>query len=167
MIGKQNRDALYFCCIFEDSSVSHIVYKKTQLGGGGVGGGGKGWVERDQFKSIQVRTAGGRAMECEYIRSLTTFPLFFFCFLFFFCLEVCRFYKHLRVKIYTNKFQGLYRCCIRLQVFITFYQSNSELWESFNFIQPQTMAMLALNFRFVLDFDNSRIGVQCCNHCAK
>ena len=46
-------------------------------------GWGKGWVERDQFKSIQVRTAGGRAMECEYIRSLTTFPLFFFVFCFF------------------------------------------------------------------------------------
>ena len=44
MIGKQNRDALYFCCIFEDSSVSHIVYKKTQLGGGGGGVRG-GWRE--------------------------------------------------------------------------------------------------------------------------
>ena len=36
--------------IFEDSAVSHIVYKKTQLRkGGGVGVG-----ERGQFKSVQV-----------------------------------------------------------------------------------------------------------------
>ena len=40
MIGKQNRDTLYFCCIFEDSAVSHIAYKKTQLRAGGAGGEG-------------------------------------------------------------------------------------------------------------------------------
>ena len=165
MIGKQNRDALYFCCIFEDSSVSHIVYKKTQLGGGGGGGVRGGWREISS-KAYRCVQQGGVLWSVSTYAVWLPFLCFFF-FLFFFCLEVCRFYKHLRVKIYTNKFQGLYRCCIRLQVFITFYQSNSELWESFNFIQPQTMAMLALNFRFVLDFDNSRIGVQCCNRCAK
>ena len=66
----------------------------------------------------------------------------------------------LRVKISTNRFQELYRCCIHLQVFITLYQSNLGLSESLNFIQPLAMAVLALNDRFVLDFDNSRIGVQ-------
>ena len=35
-------------------------------------------VQRAQFKSVQVRTAGGRVMECEYILSLTIFLLFFF-----------------------------------------------------------------------------------------
>ena len=113
-------------------------------------------------RSVQKHTGAYSRGACYGVWVHTQFDYLssVFFFLFFFCLEVCRFYKHLRVKIYTNKFQGLYRCCIRLQVFITFYQSNSELWESFNFIQPQTMAMLALNFRFVLDFDNSRIGVQ-------
>ena len=66
----------------------------------------------------------------------------------------------LRVKAYTNRFQELYRCCISLQVFVNLYRSNSGLSESFNFIQPQAMAVLALNFRFVLNFDNSKIGVQ-------
>ena len=60
----------------------------------------------------------------------------------------------LRVKIYTNRFQELYRCCICLQVFITLYQSNLELWESLNFIQPQAMAVLALNFRTGVQFRN-------------
>ena len=69
----------------------------------------------------------------------------------------------LSVKIYTNRFQELHRCYIRLQVFITLYQNNSGLRESLNFIQPEAMAVLALNFRFVLDFDSSRIGVQFCN----
>ena len=55
MIGKQTRDASHFCCIFE-----------------GRGGGG-------QFKSVQLCTAGGGGvMECEYIRSLLAFLLFFF-----------------------------------------------------------------------------------------
>ena len=66
----------------------------------------------------------------------------------------------LRVKAYTNRFQELYRCCISLQVFVNLYRSNSGLSESFNFIQPQAMAVLALNFRFVLDFDNNRIEIQ-------
>ena len=66
----------------------------------------------------------------------------------------------LRVKIYTNRFQELYHCCIRLQVFSTLHQSNSGLWESLNIMQLQAMAVLALNFRFLLDFDNSKIGVQ-------
>ena len=53
MIGKQNRDTLYFSCIFEDTAVSHIVYKKTQL---------RVWGERGQFKSVQVRTGVGRVI---------------------------------------------------------------------------------------------------------
>ena len=60
----------------------------------------------------------------------------------------------------SNRFQELYRCCIRLRVFITLYQSNSGLWKSLNFIQLQAMTVLVLNFRFGLDFDNSRIRVQ-------
>ena len=123
MIGKQNRDALYFCCIFEDSSVSHIVYKKTQLGGGGVGGGGKGWVERDQFKSIQVRTAGGRAMECEYIRSLTTFLLFFFCFLFFFLLGSMQILQTLKSK---NIYKQISRAVSLLYTSASFYHFLSK-----------------------------------------
>ena len=80
MIGKQNRDTLCFCYIYEDSAVSDFVYKKTKLRGGGEG-------------SVQKHTGAhrrGRVTECEYIRSLTIFLL-----LIFFRLEVCRFYKHL------------------------------------------------------------------------
>ena len=79
MIGKQNRDALYFCCIFEASVVSHIFYKKvlslaaihkvrTQVEGGG------------ERLSVQKRTGAykGGVMEREYIRSLTIFLLYFF-----------------------------------------------------------------------------------------
>ena len=110
--------------------------------------------ERSQFKIGQ-----GRVMECEYICSLTIFLLFFF------SLGSMQILQTLRVKMYAKRFQEVYRCCIRLQVFITLYQNNSGLQDSlnFNFIQPQAMVVLALNFRFVLYFENSRIGVQFCN----
>ena len=151
MIGKQNRDALYFCCIFENSAVSHIVYKKTQLGGWGRG------VSSKSDRGVQP---GGGAcngvwvhMQFDYLSSV---------FLFAWKYAIL---QTLRVKIYTKRFQELYRCCIRLQVFITLYQSNSGLQESlnFNFIQPQAMVVLALYFRFMLYFQNSRIRVQFCN----
>ena len=107
-------------------------------------------VQRAQFKSVQVRTAGGRVMLFEYIRSLALFLLFFF----FFSLWSMQILQTLRVKICTNRFQELYCCCIHLQLFITLHQSNFELWESLNFIQPQAMAMLALNFRIGVQFRN-------------
>ena len=81
----------------------------------------------------------------------------------FFLLGNMQILKTFRVKIYTNRYQELYCYSIRLQVFTTLYQINSRLWESLNFIQTQTMAVLVLNFIFVLDFDNSRIGVQFSN----
>ena len=129
MIGKQNRDVLYFCCIFE--------------------GRGEG--------SIQKRTGVYSRGECNGLWVHTQFvylyPVFFFAW-------KCADLQTLWVKIYTNRFQKLYRCWIPLRLFISLYQSNSWLWKSLNFIQLQAMAVLALNFRFVLDFDNSRIGVQ-------
>ena len=155
MIGKQTCDTLYFCWILSDSAVSHIVYKNTQLRWSGVWGVRGCGGERSQFKSVQVRTAGGHLMRCDYICSLTIFLL-----LCFFSLGSMQILQTLRVKIYTNRFQELYHCCIRLQVFSTLYQSNSGLWESLNIMQLQAMAVLALNFRFLLDFDNSKIGVQ-------
>ena len=112
MIGKQNRDTLCFCYIYEDSAVSDFVYKKTKLRGGGEG-------------SVQKHTGAyrrGRVMECEYIRSLTIFSS-----VNFFSLGSMQILQTLEVKIYTNRFQDLYHSCIRLQVFIFLYQSNSGL----------------------------------------
>ena len=57
MKGKQNRDALYFCCIFEVRGEGS-VQKRT-------GVYSMGWK-------------GGSVMECEYIRSLFIFLPFFF-----------------------------------------------------------------------------------------
>ena len=133
---------------------THFLQKDAVRMGGGGGGGGRGGGGRSQFKSIQVHTSGGRVTECEYIRSLTIFLRFFY------SLGNAQILQTLRVKIYTNRFQKLDRCCIHLQVFFALYQSNSGLWKSLNFIQLQAMAVLALNFRFVLEFDNSRIGAQ-------
>ena len=96
-------------------------------------------------------------MDCESIRSLNIFLLLFP------FLGNIQILKTLRVKIYANRYQELYCYSIRLQVFTILYQSNSGLSESLNFIQPQMIAVLVLNFIFVLDFDNSRIGVQFSN----
>ena len=56
MIGKQNRDPLYFYCIFEGKGkgVSSKAYRRVQQG------------------------RGGGVMKCEYIGSLFIFLLFFF-----------------------------------------------------------------------------------------
>ena len=79
--------------------------------------------ERGQFKSVQVRTAGGRIMQCEYIRSLNIFLLFFL-------RGSMQILQTLRVKMYTNRFQELYRCCIRLQVGVMrkpqFHKTSSD-----------------------------------------
>ena len=106
---------------------------------------------------------------------MTTYPVWQFdIFLLFFLLWSVQTLQTLRGKIYTNiflsvllfilpslvNFQKLHRCCVRLQVFITLYQNNSRLWISLNFIQLQAMQALALNFKFVLVFDNSKIGMQ-------
>ena len=106
---------------------------------------------------------------------MTTYPVWQFdIFLLFFLLWSVQTLQTLRGKIYTNiflsvllfilpslvNFQKLHRCCVRLQVFITLYQNNSRLWNSLNFIQLQAMQALALNFKFVLVFDNSKIGMQ-------
>ena len=106
---------------------------------------------------------------------MTTYPVWQFdIFLLFFLLWSVQTLQTLRGKIYTNiflsvllfilpslvSFQKLHRCCVRLQVFITLYQKNSRLWNSLNFIQLQAMQALALNFKFVLVFDNSKIGMQ-------
>ena len=104
-----------------------------------------------------IRGEGGRVMDFESIRSLNIFLLLFS------FLGNIQILKTLRVKIYANRYQELYCYSIRLQVFTILYQSNSGLSESLNFIQPQMMAALVLNFIFVLDFDNSRIGVQFSN----
>ena len=104
-----------------------------------------------------IRGEGGRVMDCESIRSLNIFLLLFS------FLGNIQILKTLRVKIYANRYQELYCYSIRLQVFTILYQSNSGLSESLNFIQPQMIAVLVLNFIFVLDFDNSRIGVQFSN----
>ena len=129
MIGKQNRDTLYF------------------------GGWWEGWSVQ---KCTGLYSRGGA---CNGVWVYTQFD-YLSCFLSLGSMQIL---QTLRVKIYTNRFQELYRCCIRLQVLITLYQSNSGLRESLDFMQPLTIAVLALNFRFVLDFDNSRIGVQFCN----
>ena len=106
-------------------------------------------------------------MKRDYLRSLTIFLLFFL-------LWSVHILQTLRVKEYTNRFLSilrfilpylvdfpyLYCCHIRLQVFITLYRSNSRSSNSVNFMQLQAMRTLALNFRFVLVFDNSRIGMQ-------
>ena len=106
---------------------------------------------------------------------MTTYPVWQFdIFLLFFLLWSVQTLQTLRGKIYTNiflsvllfilpslvNFQKLHRCCVRLQIFITLYQNNSRLWNSLNFIQLQAMQALALNFKFVLVFDNSKIGMQ-------
>ena len=114
MIGKQNCDALYFCCIFEDSAVSHIFYKKMQLGG-------RGSVQK--HKGAYSREGAGGVMKHEYTDNLNFFLLFFWVFL----LGSLQILQTLRVKIYTDRFQELYHCCIHLRVFITLCQSNSEL----------------------------------------
>ena len=129
MIGKQNRDVLYFCCIFE--------------------GRGEG--------SVQKRTGVYNRGDCNGVWMHTQFVYLSSV---FFSLGSVQILQTLRVKIYTNRFQELYRFWIRLRVFIAWYQSNSGLWKSFNFIKLQAIAVLASNFRFMLDFDNSRIGVQ-------
>ena len=157
MIGKQNRGALCFCCIFEDSAVWHIIYKKTHLKGGWRGGsGGVGW-DRGKLKSVKayrcVQHWGGGGGACNGLWVHTQFEYLSSA---FFLLGNMQILKTFRVKIYTNRYQ-------ELQVFTTLYQINSRLWESLNFIQTQTMAVLVLNFIFVLDFDNSRIGVQFSN----
>ena len=93
---------------------------------------------------------------------------------FYFSLWSVQILQTLRVKIYMNRFLNIWkfilpsfvdfpeilRCCIRLKVFITLHRNSSRLWNSLNFMQLQAMRMLALNFRFVLVFDNSKIGVQ-------
>ena len=93
---------------------------------------------------------------------------------FYFSLWNMQILQTLRVKVFTNgflsnlrfilpslvDFQELHRCCVPLQVFIILYWSNSRLWNSLNFMQLQVIGALALNFRFVLVFDNSRIKVQ-------
>ena len=133
MKGKQNRDALYFCCIFEVRGEGS-VQKRTGVYSMGWKGGGGG-----ECNGVWVHT------QFVYLSSV------------FFSLGSVQILQTLRVKIYTNRFQELYRCWIRLRVFITLHQSNSGLWKSLNFIQLQAMV---LNFRFVLEFDNSRILVQ-------
>ena len=80
-------------------------------------------MERDQFKSIQVRTAGGRAMECEYIRSLTTFLLFFFCFLFFFLLGSMQILQTLKSK---NIYKQISRAVSLLYTSASFYHFLSK-----------------------------------------
>ena len=106
---------------------------------------------------------------------MTTYPVWQFdIFLLLFLLWSVQTLETLRGKIHTNRFlsvlwlilpslvnfQKLHHCCVRLQIFITLYQSNSRLWNSLNFMQLQAMQALALNFKFMLVFDNSKIGMQ-------
>ena len=98
--------------------------------------GGRGGVSSKAYRCVQEGACNGVWVhtQFDYLSSVN-----------FFSLGSVQILQTLEVKIYTNKFQELYRSCIRLQVFITLYQSSSGLWES---------------LKFVLDFDNSRIGVQ-------
>ena len=76
-------------------------------------------------------------------------------------MQIYRFWSILRFILTSLvDLQELHCCCIRLQVFITLYRSNSRLWNSHNLMQLQVMRALALNFSFVLVFDKSKIGVQ-------
>ena len=66
------------------------------------------------------------------------------------CMQIL---QRVGVKVYTNRFlsilrfillslvnfQGLHRCCIPVQVFITLYRSNLKLWRSLNFKQLEAM----------------------------
>ena len=161
MIGKQKRDALHFCSIFEDLSVLHIFKQKlVSLRGypwSTYAGRGRG--------SIQKLTDKYRECNGVWVQSLAIFC--------FFSLWSVQILQTLRVKIYTNRFlsnlrfilpslvdfQELHHSCIHLEVLTTVYQSNFRLWNSLNFMQLQAMRVLALNFRFILDFDNSRTEV--------
>ena len=170
MICTQNRDALYFYCIFEDSAVSHMFYQKlvssrghpkSTYRRGGVGGWEEG-VSPKLYRCVHVVQWTVSVMS-------VIFVLFFF-----FSLWNMQILQILKVKINANwflsnlrfilpslvGFQGFQHWCLHLQVFITLHQSNSGLWQSLNFMQLQAMLVLDLNFRFVLDFDNSRIGLQ-------
>ena len=127
-----------------------------------VGRGGGGRVSPKAYRCI--RAEGGGVNGAWYVCSLTIFLVFFH-------FEVTntssknineqRFRSNLRFILpFLVNFYKLHRSCIRLQVFITLYQSILRLWNSFNFMQLQAMRALTLNFRFVLVFGNSIIGVQ-------
>ena len=108
--------------------------------------------------SVQKHTGAYRRGACNGVWVHTQFD--YLSSVIFFSLGSMQMLQTLRVNIYTNRFQELYHCYIRLQVFITLYKSSLGLWESLSFMQPQVMAVLALNSRFLLDFNSSRIGVQ-------
>ena len=121
MIGKQNRDALYFCCIFEDSSVSHIVYKKTQLGGGGVGGGVRGGWREISSKAYRCVQQGG------VLWSVSTYAVWlpFLCFFFFvfFLLGSMQILQTLKSK---NIYKQISRAVSLLYTSASFYHFLSK-----------------------------------------
>ena len=155
---------MFLLHIWGFSCLTHYLQKDAFKGG--LQGGGSGGVgcDRGKFKSVKayrcVQHWGGGGGACNGLWVHTQFEYLSSA---FFLLGNMQILKTFRVKIYTNRYQELYCYSIRLQVFTTLYQINSRLWESLNFIQTQTMAVLVLNFIFVLDFDNSRIGVQFSN----
>ena len=123
MIGKQNRDALYFCCIFEDSSVSHIVYKKTQLGGGGGGGGVRGGGGE---RSVQKHTGAYSRGACYGVWVHTQFDYLssgFFLFFVFFLLGSMQILQTLKSK---NIYKQISRAVSLLYTSASFYHFLSK-----------------------------------------
>ena len=120
MIGKQNRVALYFCCIFEDSSVSHIVYKKTQLGGGGGRVRG-GWREISS-KAYRCVQQGG------VLWSVSTYAVWlpFLCFFLFFVFFLLGSMQILQTLKSKNIYKQISRAVSLLYTSASFYHFLSK-----------------------------------------